>query len=585
MSIFKCKICGATMETYKNYRIDECTHCGTKQTVPKLWNNHIIYLYGRANHFRRSGRFDKAMPIYEQILSENSNDPESYWSVVLCRYGINYVQDRQTHDMVPVINRVQPVPLLEDEDYKTALKYADPVQEDLYRAEAEIIDKKLSDILEISKRTEKFDVFISCREEDTKGRPTQDRSIAEELYNQLTEDGYRVYFAGITLGARPKNEYPAYVYNALRSSRVMIVLGTKFEYFNDVRVRNEWSSFQDLIKKGSQKSIVLFYDNMKHSELPEEIQSYLSYNMSDFAAMRDLIGNVAELMSADLYTNVSDTYDAENIRDMDIDTLFESATCALANGDFTSADRYCNIVLSVDPTNTDAYFGKLLAECRVRERKELSNCPQPFSMSENYRSIMKYGDNEIISELQGYINDINERNLRYTFESKYQQAYKLYSESKTNKASVQKARTMFQLLAGYKDSHELIKKCDEKIIQIHKDEKYRDALVCYDESERFYNRAVQEISDSLMNKAIENIDKAEQLFLSINGERTIDQIVYQCKVKKYEYTQKLHEIREKNRIMVQEAERKENMKNNIIAASVLCSLTAVVIIISVLLFG
>ena len=85
MALFKCKMCGGTLEI-KNETVAECEYCGTQQTLPKLDDERRTNLYDRANHFRRNNEFDKAMAIYEQILNEDGSDSETYWSLVLpCR--------------------------------------------------------------------------------------------------------------------------------------------------------------------------------------------------------------------------------------------------------------------------------------------------------------------------------------------------------------------------------------------------------------------------------------------------------------------------------------------------------------------
>ena len=124
MAIFKCKICGGTLEINACETVATCEYCGTKQTLPKLDNEKKANLFDRANHFRRNNDFDKAMSIYEQILNEDAEDAESYWSIVLCRYGIEYVEDPSTHKRVPTVNRAQFTSVFDDEDYKSAIKYA-----------------------------------------------------------------------------------------------------------------------------------------------------------------------------------------------------------------------------------------------------------------------------------------------------------------------------------------------------------------------------------------------------------------------------------------------------------------------------
>lgn len=107
MAIFKCKMCGGTLEIQSGETVAVCDSCGTKQTLPKLSDERRANLYDRANHFRRSNEYDKALGIYEQILAEDRTDAEAYWSIVLCRYGVEYVEDPATHGRVPTVNRTQ----------------------------------------------------------------------------------------------------------------------------------------------------------------------------------------------------------------------------------------------------------------------------------------------------------------------------------------------------------------------------------------------------------------------------------------------------------------------------------------------
>ena len=117
MSVFKCKMCGGTINFNFGDTVGVCEYCGSKQTLPRLDNDKKASMYDRANHFRRTNDFDKAINIYEQILNEDKTDAEAYWSLVLCRYGIEYVEDPSTHKRVPTVNRVQFTSIFNDDEY------------------------------------------------------------------------------------------------------------------------------------------------------------------------------------------------------------------------------------------------------------------------------------------------------------------------------------------------------------------------------------------------------------------------------------------------------------------------------------
>ncbi len=56
MSMFKCKMCGGTLDISSGMTVAECQYCGTKQTLPRLDDEKKANLYDRANYFRQIGR-------------------------------------------------------------------------------------------------------------------------------------------------------------------------------------------------------------------------------------------------------------------------------------------------------------------------------------------------------------------------------------------------------------------------------------------------------------------------------------------------------------------------------------------------
>jgi len=112
-------MCGGNLNITEGSKTATCEYCQTQQTVPASDDEKRANLYNRANHFRQNSEFDKAMGIYEHILEEDSSDAEAYWSIVLCRYGIEYVEDPATHRRVPTVNRAQFTSVFDDGNYIT----------------------------------------------------------------------------------------------------------------------------------------------------------------------------------------------------------------------------------------------------------------------------------------------------------------------------------------------------------------------------------------------------------------------------------------------------------------------------------
>ena len=125
MAVIKCKMCGGDMDISQGVSVCECEYCGTRQTVPSADNDKKLTLFSRANRLRLANEFDKAAGIYEQILAEDPDDAEAYWSRVLCRYGIEYVEDPTSRRRIPTVNRAQYTSIFDDEDYKAAVATRD----------------------------------------------------------------------------------------------------------------------------------------------------------------------------------------------------------------------------------------------------------------------------------------------------------------------------------------------------------------------------------------------------------------------------------------------------------------------------
>ena len=150
MTTLKCKMCGGDLEIIEGLSVAKCQYCGTKQTLPKLNDEARTRMYESANLFRSNNEFDKAKEIYKKILIEDSTDAEVYWSLILCKYGIEYVEDPNTHKRVPTVNRTQYTSIFDDENYKLALLHADDFQRAIYEEEASVIDTIQRKILAIS---------------------------------------------------------------------------------------------------------------------------------------------------------------------------------------------------------------------------------------------------------------------------------------------------------------------------------------------------------------------------------------------------------------------------------------------------
>ena len=476
MSIFKCKMCGGTIEFEAGASVGVCDSCGTKQTLPRLDSDRKANLYDRANHFRRNNEFDKAAGIYEQILTEDNSDAEAYWSLVLCRYGIEYVEDPATHRRVPTVNRTQFTSVFDDDNYKSAIRCADIYQRGIYEEEAKAINDIQKGILAISQNEEPFDVFICYKETDASGRRTPDSVLATDLYHQLTQEGFKVFFARITLEDKLGTAYEPYIFAALNSAKVMVVLGTKPEHFNAVWVKNEWSRYLALVKQsGGKKVLIPAYRDMDPYDLPEEFSHLQAQDMSKLGFMQDLIRGIKKIAKADepKQTVIKETVTVQNDSG-NMSAILDRGFLALEDGEWDKADGFFEQALNFDAKNARAYLGKLMAEQRVRRQEDLADRERPFDGSSNYQKAVRFGGSELSATLKGYIVHINERNENARLTGIYDSAVSAMNAANTESAYKAAAKT-FKTIPGFKDADALAEQCLDKAEVCRKDAIYSSA--------------------------------------------------------------------------------------------------------------
>ena len=399
MPNLKCKMCGGTMEIDAKQSVAVCQYCGTRQTLPRLDSARIAGLYERAELLRRGNDFDKAAAVYEQIVSLAPNDAEAYWSLVLCRYGIEYVEDPASHKRVPTINHVQFGSILEDTDYLSALQNADDEQKSVYIAEAKAIEAIQKVYLAISERENPFDVFICYKETDNNGKRTMDSVLANDLYHQLTQERLKVFFSRITLEDKLGTEYEPYIFAALNSAKVMVVLGTRPEYFSAVWVRNEWSRFLALIKNGEQKVLIPAYRDMSPYDLPEEFSHLQALDMSRLGFMQDLIRGIKKILGTENVVGAASVATSP---------LLRRAFLFLENREWKNAESHCDRILDQEPENAQAYVCKLMAELQVSEREAIKKHAAALPKNNTYRLALRYADAALKEELESYAKPTEE---------------------------------------------------------------------------------------------------------------------------------------------------------------------------------
>ena len=341
MAVFKCKMCGGNLEVQDGMTVCECEYCGSIQAIPTNTDDNLRILFNRANVLRMKAEFDKAEEIYEKILQISPNEAEAYWGLILCKYGVEYVEDPKTLKRVPTCHRTSYDAIVADDDYKNAIENADISQKILYEEEARTIDQIQKGILSISQKEEPYDVFICYKETDESGKRTQDSVIANDIYYQLSEEGYKVFYAAITLEDKLGTEYEPYIFAALNTARVMLELGTKPEDFNAVWVKNEWSRFLAAMKKNRSKLLIPCYKDMDPYELPDEFSHLQAQDMSKIGFINDVIRGIKKIIVKKDESMAGDAEEISNVVATEVLPLLKRAEMFLEDQEWKRAHDLC----------------------------------------------------------------------------------------------------------------------------------------------------------------------------------------------------------------------------------------------------
>ncbi len=445
MAIYKCKMCGGDLDVAENTTVVVCDYCGSKQTVPTARDEELSSLFNRANTLRRKCEFDKAEQLYEKILVKDDKQPEAYWGVLLCRYGIEYVEDPASSKRISTCHRTAFEAITSDEYYKSALQYADPVQKAIYEQEAKYIDGVQKDILALSQQEDPYDVFI-CYKETDNGKRTQDSAIANDIYYQLTSEGFKVFYAAITLENKLGSAYEPVIFAALNSAKVMLAIGTKPEYFSAVWVKNEWSRYLKMMKSDKSKQLIPCYRDMDAYELPEEFAHLQAQDMSKIGFISDIVRGIKKIVRKE--EPKVESRSSESIGGGSLKNLLKRAYLDLESRNFDSARTQFDKMQDIDPENGEVYLIGLLCDLRLSRPEDLEECSAPFTSNNNWRNLNRYAD----PALKARIDKLLQLNENWRMYCSATQKFDLLSDDRI----YEDTKNQLAALGDYRDSKDLL---------------------------------------------------------------------------------------------------------------------------------
>ncbi len=499
MTDYRCIRCGKAMKINSGDEIGTCNHCGTEQVLPLITNDNVAKSYIIANNYFIENEYEKAEGNYEPLAKENQSDPFPQWMLMLCRYGVQYCKSDESSEWKLNIQRFQERRVLNDSYYDCAINLANNKQKSLFMQEAKELEGMRARIETISFKEMKempVDVFISYKEKDASENKTDDSAWAETLYYDLMRQGLRVFYAPVSLKGKVGEFFESYIYAAIHSAKVMIVLGTKKEYFESPWIRNEWSRFLALVKESKDKKLITVYRNMKQSELPEKLSSLQAIEMSG-----EWLKTVEDQVAATL-----------SVTSMQLPRILKRGFEFLKEGNSSSANGQFEKMLDTDDASATAYamayVGKLMIELHVKSLQELQALNEPFNDHKYYKKAMNEKSSQTTQMLEDYTRRIEERKEYNRKLNIYNEAKEMMDSAKTED-EFRKAAMRFAEIPGFQDASKMKEECLDRvkdiIYHLAKDKMMENTFDGYEDAIKIFNQ-IREWSDSL--KQAENCRKA-----------------------------------------------------------------------------
>ena len=482
MAIIKCKMCGGDLILIEGATTAECEYCGSLQTVPTADNEKKLTLFARANRLRAACEFDKAAGIYENIVADFPEEAEAYWGLVLCKYGIEYVDDPGTGKKIPTCHRSSFDSVMDDENFEQACENADMVAKKVYRDEAKQIEEIRKGILEVSSSEKPYDVFICYKETDAHGDRTVDSLVAQDIYDALTAKGYRTFFSRITLEDKLGQAYEPYIFAALNSAKVMLAVGTCYEHYDAVWVKNEWSRYLKIAAKDKNRYLIPCYKGIDAYDIPKEFAHLQGQDMGKVGAIADLIRGVEKLVPIQVTTQqaaVQQVVVQQTASAPGLTSLYERGTMYLEDQNWESADSYFEKTLDIDPKFAPAYIGKMCVELKLTSEALLAQMDGELKDNAYFQKGLRFADDQYKTVLEGYIDTIAQRKN----EKVYLEATNLLKNA-TYRCDYKKVLSKLEPIQGYKDVDYIIQQCHARIDEIESVNKsnrelYRDERLNY----------------------------------------------------------------------------------------------------------
>ena len=401
MEQLQCKICGQALVEVRQgfYKCSGCLSEFEKKATVTDEQRKLQEAY----ELIRKGDFSDAESLCTTLLSTHASSYEAYWVRALAKNGVIFVRD-VGDKMVPTCQNIVEKSFLSHADVVDAIRLAPREIAENYRTQGARIEAIRKEWFDIASKEPPCDVFICFKDSDKEHGiiRTEDSIFAQDMYNYLCTKGLNVFFSRISLMGKVSEHYEPYIYNAIKTAKVMIVYGEKAEYFNSTWLRNEWSRFIARMQHENmpQESLIVAYRGVDPYRIPTALLGgRQGLDMTPPSAFNILVDKVIatvsnaqkvvtlerkEIKGGQMATKASAIVQTEIQKrtigakapaklDFSLESKLRMVKSYLAQEMWQEAEEMLALVLEKAPQNGDALICKLLLKTKNKTLNDFNN--------------------------------------------------------------------------------------------------------------------------------------------------------------------------------------------------------------------
>ena len=274
---------------------------------------------------------------------------------------------------------------MDDEDFELVMENSDSESRAIFREEAKIIEENRKKYIQIAESEQPYDIYISYRAKDDNGDKTAVSEIAGHLYNKLTSAGYSVFLSEAALKGKKQSDCEPYIYSALNSANVMLALGTSYDDYNDVWVKNEWNRYLEIAEKNKNKCLIPCYKDVDEYDIPKEFAGLKVCQLGNDDTFNNIMAEIANVVKPESVNQPApepekaepaeeiELEEIEIIEPVDINKLLDEGFSAISDKNWKEANKLFFQVLDEEPDNSKAYWGQLLVQQECTNAREMAD--------------------------------------------------------------------------------------------------------------------------------------------------------------------------------------------------------------------